>query len=102
MSDCVLNNYVIEFIIVFTVHVFCKSSVFLLPLSSVIRDAPAAVASAEFISDFFAGAFMFARKGFQTAVLHKISEIIQTCEVAGNTVVIANTSELGVVRIYDF
>ena len=93
MSDCVLNNCVVKGVAVFTVHIFCESSVFLLSLGGAVRDAPAAVAGAEFFSDFLAGTFMFARKGFQTAILHKIGEIVQTCEVAGDTVVIANTSK---------
>ena len=102
MSDCVLNDYVVETDAVFTVHIVCESPVFLLSLGGVIRDAPVTAAGAELLPDFSAGAFMFARKGFQTAILHKIGEIVQTCEVAGNTVVVADTSEFGVVRIYDF
>lgn len=92
MSDCVLNNHIVETITVFTVHILCESPVFLLSLGGVIRDAPVTAAGAELFPDFSAGAFVFAREGFQTAILHKISEIVQTCEVAGNAVVIANTS----------
>ena len=102
VSDCILNNYVTEAIAILTVHIFSESPVFSLSFRGIIRNTPAAAASAEFISDFFAGAFMLACKGFQATVLHKIREIIQTREVTRNTIVIADTSEFGVVRIYDF
>jgi hypothetical protein len=83
-----------------TVSIFGESSVFL-TFCSVVGYAPT-LTDRKVISDFLNGTVMLARESCQTAILHKIGKIIQSREVAGDTVIVAYTPEFRVICVYYF
>ena len=65
---------------------------------SFIRDAPVTFAILKLGLDFGNRAFVFCRESFQATVFHEIAQIGQFIKVAGNPIIITDSTQFGVVN----
>ena len=97
MRDCKVYNFICPEVCIFAIHKPCEAAA-LYACFCLVGHTPAAVSITVFAHHFSAGALMLSSESFQAAVFHQIFKILKLVEIAGYAVIVANTTQLRVVR----